>query len=396
VNTCLIKQGETSEVMYIVKSGRFKISRWVESREVSFAEVGSGDVIGEMTLIAGGKRSASVTALKPSIVYKITKSDIHNNRFNIPKWFLRIIQQLIARIRDSEEVLDKLVKKEEPELEQVGIEIDYIPDKSMAGIFKLNGELTAENRASFKNQIIRLINSGFFHIILDFSNITSIDESYLLLLDKIAAFLISKNGKLHFTNTNPSVAAMLKKGIPHDKGRDFHENLEDLITPALLDKYFDQLTGLYSQDYFQKAIIDEVERCRRYKSILSILSIRINYSIEKDGLQKSDTFLQKEIAAYIKSRFRKVDITARTADKLFQIILPGTDVKNAKHVAEQFCEKIKEQDFKHHEEKVHVFCHCGISTYTNDEDAESLLARSRAALYEAKKKGKNKIAVLKA
>jgi diguanylate cyclase (GGDEF)-like protein len=382
--------------MYIVKSGRFKISRWVEGREVSFAEVGAGDVIGEMTLIAGGKRSASVTALKPSIVYEITKSDIHNNKFNIPNWFLRIIQQLIARIRDSEEILDKLVKKEEPEVEQVGIEIDYIPDKSMAGIFKLNGELTEDNRVSFKNQIIRLINSGFFNIILDFSNITKIDESYLTLLDKIAAFLISKNGKLHFTNTNPKIAAMLKEGIPHDKGRDFHEHLEDLITPALLDKYFDQLTGLYSEDYFKKAIVDEVERCRRYKSILSVLSIRIKYSVEKDGLQKSDTFLQKEIATYIKSGFRKVDIAARTADKLFQIILPGTDIQNAKHVAEQFCKKIKEQDFQHYEEKIHVSCYCGISGYTKDEDAESLLSRSRDALYEAKKKGRNKIAVLMA
>lgn len=108
--TYLIQQGALDNNMYIVKQGRFKIIRNVDGKEVTFAEVGTGDIIGEMTLIAGGKRSASVMAMKPGIVYVITPQDINNNKYNIPQWFLKIIQQLVARIRDTDTILDKMVK----------------------------------------------------------------------------------------------------------------------------------------------------------------------------------------------------------------------------------------------------------------------------------------------
>jgi len=393
-NTYLIKQGDLSDTMFIIKSGRFKITRLIDNREISFAEIGAGDVIGEMTLIAGGKRSASVKAIKPSIVYVITHTDILNNKFNIPNWFLKIIQQLITRIRDSDAILDKIVKREGTAIDYIGIEIDYMPDKSMSGIFKLKGELIPRNRLFFKNQIIRLIESGFYNIILDFSNINVMDMSYIALLNEISAKLVSKKGKLHFINTNTRISAMIKEGITFTEGKVVHDGSVNLDTPVSTNENFDTLTGLYSRDYFTTLLEEEIERSKRYKSVLSVLSIGIDPLSEENSVKPSNSFMQKEIAELIKTRFRKVDRAARTGDKLFQIILPGTNRQNAKHVAEEFCKIVNENKFTFNSAIVHLTCSCGIAIFSKKDNAESLLSRSREALFKAKKQGDNKIIAL--
>lgn len=392
----LIHQDEMSDTMYIIKSGRFRIVRTVNKREVSFAEVGAGDVIGEMTLIAGGKRSASVKAIKPSIVYVITHADIQNNKFNIPDWFFRIIQQLISRIRDSDEILDRLVKKEKTDFDDIGIEISDALGKSKAGVFKLKGQLTPENGVSFKNQIVRLVNSGFYHIILDFSNIKDMDISYVPLLNKIAAYLSSKNGKLIYSNINTKITALIHKGADQNQGGIVLEHTETLIPPLgsgpETKKYQDQLTGLYTAGFLQKVLEQEIERCSRYKSVISVLSIYI--AQDRNAIKESNLHIQKEISLLIKQRFRKVDIPARVSDMIFQIILPGTDIENAKKVAVQFCNVAKEKKFWYKNKTLHVICNCGVASYGNRDNVESLLERSREALHKAKQKGNYSVAIL--
>jgi len=398
-DTYLIKQGEVSDIMYIIKSGRFQIFRTVNGREVPFAEIGTGDVIGEMTLIAGGRRSASVKALKPSIVYVIKQSDIHNNKFNIPSWFLRIIQQLISRIRDSDEILDRLVKKEKTDFDEMGIEINDILGKSKAGVFKIKGKLVPKNRISFKNQIVKLINSGFYHLILDFSQITDMDISYVPLLNKIAAYLSSKNGKLIYSDINTKITAMIQKVSDQNQAGITLEHTDALV-PSLGGsgpesvKYQDKVTGLYTGDFLQKVLEQEIERCGRYKSVISVLSILIDSIQNIDKMENGNVYIQKEIAPLIKKRFRKVDIPARVTDLIFQIILPGTDIRNAKKVAEQFCNSVKEKKFWYKNKTLNLLCHCGVASYGNRDNAESLLQRSRSALQKAKQKGDFGVAIL--
>ena len=67
----LMRQGDAADALYLVASGRFAVN--VDGRRI--AEVGSGSPIGEIGFFADGIRTATVTALRDSIVLKLRKAE---------------------------------------------------------------------------------------------------------------------------------------------------------------------------------------------------------------------------------------------------------------------------------------------------------------------------------
>ena len=67
----LMRQGDAADALYLVASGRFAVN--VDGRRI--AEVGSGSPIGEIGFFADGIRTATVTALRDSIVLKLPKKE---------------------------------------------------------------------------------------------------------------------------------------------------------------------------------------------------------------------------------------------------------------------------------------------------------------------------------
>jgi NTE family protein len=69
--TVLMRQGDAADALYLVASGRFAVE--VDGHRV--AEIGSGSPIGEIAFFADGRRTATVTALRDSIVLKLPRAD---------------------------------------------------------------------------------------------------------------------------------------------------------------------------------------------------------------------------------------------------------------------------------------------------------------------------------
>jgi CRP-like cAMP-binding protein len=67
----LMRQGDAADALYLVASGRFAVN--VDGRRI--AEVGSGSPFGEIGFFADGIRTATVTALRDSIVLKLPKRE---------------------------------------------------------------------------------------------------------------------------------------------------------------------------------------------------------------------------------------------------------------------------------------------------------------------------------
>jgi NTE family protein len=67
----LVRQGDEADALYLVASGRFAVD--VDGHRIS--EVGSGAPIGEVAFFAHGKRTATVTALRDSIVLQLPRAD---------------------------------------------------------------------------------------------------------------------------------------------------------------------------------------------------------------------------------------------------------------------------------------------------------------------------------
>src|SRR5919202_5736551 len=64
-NTPLFISGDTGDAMYLIESGRVRISvRDTDGHEVTLAELARGDFFGEMALIDGKRRSADATVIE--------------------------------------------------------------------------------------------------------------------------------------------------------------------------------------------------------------------------------------------------------------------------------------------------------------------------------------------
>ena len=111
----LIRQGEIENIMYVVKTGLFSIYREVKGEELTLGQAESGEVLGEMSLIKEGKRSASVRAEKSSSVYVIDTREFYKNLYNVPNWFLEVIRGLVERLRQTNVMLGLLVKNRKKE-----------------------------------------------------------------------------------------------------------------------------------------------------------------------------------------------------------------------------------------------------------------------------------------
>lgn len=161
----------------------------------------------------------------------------------------------------------------------------------------------------------------------------------------------------------------------------------------------DELTGLHNRRYLQERLESEISRSKRYGTRLSCLLFDIDFfKVVNDmyGYEWGDILL-RNLANKLKSMIRKEDILTRYGDEEFLLILPNTSEENAFLFAERFRRDIEKMEFipAGEEERHQVTISGGISTYpcmeNVDEDANTIIRYAEHALYNAKKRGKNKI-----
>ena len=105
----------------------------------------------------------------------------------------------------------------------------------------------------------------------------------------------------------------------------------------------------------------------------------------------------KIIADKLKQLIRKEDIITRYGDEEFIVVLPNTSEDNAFLFAERFRKDIEKMEFipAGEEERHPITISGGISTFPcipdTEEDANTIIRYAEHALYNAKKRGKNKI-----
>jgi len=98
-NMMLIYQNDSTELMYVLLSGRARVFITDESgREVELGEVHAGDYVGELVL-DGGLRSASVMSLEPVRCFVIPRDDLETLIQRYPVFALDLIRRLSNRVR---------------------------------------------------------------------------------------------------------------------------------------------------------------------------------------------------------------------------------------------------------------------------------------------------------
>lgn len=96
----ILQQDEPGDALYILIEGRVKVVLYGEDgREVILSTLRDGDFFGEMALIDGGPRSASVVAVEDSRLVRIRRAPFLGLLREHPELSLRILEALTRRLR---------------------------------------------------------------------------------------------------------------------------------------------------------------------------------------------------------------------------------------------------------------------------------------------------------
>jgi CRP/FNR family cyclic AMP-dependent transcriptional regulator len=95
----IMREGEPGSEMYIVVDGKARVER--DGRRIN--EVGPGAVVGEMSLIAEGPRTATVIAEGPVRAFVVAHREFHSLMDGHPEFRKRVMEGLAAKVRRLEE-----------------------------------------------------------------------------------------------------------------------------------------------------------------------------------------------------------------------------------------------------------------------------------------------------
>jgi CRP/FNR family transcriptional regulator, cyclic AMP receptor protein len=102
----VFKEGDEGSTCYIVRSGRARaIREHPDGRSITLAHFSPGDIFGEMAMLDGERRSATVETLEGTEAIAILRADMHRLLREHPDISVKLIAALGQRLRDTNERL---------------------------------------------------------------------------------------------------------------------------------------------------------------------------------------------------------------------------------------------------------------------------------------------------
>jgi diguanylate cyclase (GGDEF)-like protein/PAS domain S-box-containing protein len=159
----------------------------------------------------------------------------------------------------------------------------------------------------------------------------------------------------------------------------------------------DALTGLYNRRYLEEVMDREVRRAGRGQQSLSLLMLDLDHFKgfnDTYGHDAGDTVL-REAASLLLKNVRAEDFVCRFGGEEFVVILPTADQAGARSRAERLRTKMKETIVMHQGKSLGmVTFSVGVATFPeNGTSPKELMAAADAALYEAKRGGRDQVVV---
>ena len=109
----IFKEGEKGDVMYVIQSGKVKISKNASSGDITMATLQSGEIFGEMALFDKLPRSASAVAEGDTRVLSIDKKKLFSTIWKDPTVVLKVIETMSSTIRRLSKDFAELKKKKQ-------------------------------------------------------------------------------------------------------------------------------------------------------------------------------------------------------------------------------------------------------------------------------------------
>ena len=110
----IVRAGDHGGEMYVIKSGRVRISRQMAGRDVTMSELGPGDFFGEMSLLESLPRDADAVAIGETRLLVLNVGSLLVRLRRIRR-SLEMLHRLSGRVRTLNADLEKALADREAE-----------------------------------------------------------------------------------------------------------------------------------------------------------------------------------------------------------------------------------------------------------------------------------------
>lgn len=156
----------------------------------------------------------------------------------------------------------------------------------------------------------------------------------------------------------------------------------------------DELTGLFNRRSFMHSFEQEIERARRYHKPVSLMLIDIDHFKrvnDEYGHQIGDLVLQR-FAETVRTTLREIDVFGRIGGEEFAVMMPETDLRSARRVAERVRRSVLNKPVETQSGVINYSISAGVIASNHWLlDTETMLRHADAALYAAKHSGRNNV-----
>jgi CRP-like cAMP-binding protein len=109
----LFREGESGDVMFVIKEGAVRISKAIGGEDKVLAVLGPGEFLGEMAILNGKPRTATATVVEPTRCLVIEAKTLEQMVARNAEIALRLIKKLAKRL-DSADTLVEILMHRDP------------------------------------------------------------------------------------------------------------------------------------------------------------------------------------------------------------------------------------------------------------------------------------------
>jgi CRP/FNR family transcriptional regulator len=108
IATRVFHEGDHSDACYIVRTGSFRVTReHSDGRAITLATLGPGDIFGELAMLDGEVRSASVESLSDGELLALPAGEVRGLLARHPEITVKLIAALVRRLRVANERISR-------------------------------------------------------------------------------------------------------------------------------------------------------------------------------------------------------------------------------------------------------------------------------------------------
>ena len=208
--------------------------------------------------------------------------------------------------------------------------------------------------------------------------------------DEARAVEAMKAGAYDYLGKDTLTVDLLERAVRYACRRHLLEQERARMVEKLAElSVTDELTSLANRRSLSQRLEGEAKRSARTGRPFAVLMVDLDHFKEvndRHGHQVGDSVLQ-QCARTLKENVRGTDFVARYGGEEFCVVLPETSLQGAQHVAEKLREAVA--NLPHPVPTISV----GVAVWQLQVSADELLGQADDALYHAKQRGRDRVAV---